>query len=222
VPEQPLRPAALKRAWVTAEKQAMAELGFRPLRTEVYAMDMDRPGDWEARVVLPKQSRGRAVGQEYPQAGVVHRPTERLIRELKGYGPGEGTDSVTVGTAGRRDLPTADHPALTRLRVADAGEIPDAVAQTARTVREVFLPLLRAWADPDRLAETFDGPPPPSRPAHRFWLERRAVQHHLRGDDAAARAALDELAQITGNTGIAAADVPDRAFADGLRARLAG
>lgn len=198
----------------------MADLGFGPLRDEVYVAPLDGSTDWEARVVLPKQSGGPGqVLQEYPQAGLVHRDTERLIRELKGHTAGEGVDDVTVGTAGRTDLPEAEYPALVSLSVGDPSEITTVVAETVRMVRDVYLPLLLGLADVDRLVEVFDGPPP-SRPARRFWLERRAVLHHLRGEDAAALAALAELASFTGSTGIEALDGPDRAFAAGLRARL--
>jgi DNA-binding protein YbaB len=229
-------PATVVRAWMDAEQQAMAGLGFHPVEraaipAEVdgiseepcaYAMPLDDSGEWEALVTLRKLyggKFGRAVTQDGPSAGLAHRPTEQLIRELKRYRPGEGVQGVTMGTAGHGDLPTAEYPALTRLRVTDPDEIPAAVAETVRTVREVYLPLVRGWADVDRLVELFDGPPP-GRAARTFWLERRAVLHHLRGDGAGASAALDELAQLTGDTGIEALDVPDNAFADGMRVRL--
>lgn len=220
-------PGALRNAWLTAEREAMAALGFYPLRDEVYAAPLDgaggrAAGDWEARVVLPKQSgssRGAAIGQERPQAGIVHHPTERLIRTLKGYRPGGGPDDVTVGTAGRGDLPQADYPALAKLRVTAPGEIPAAVAETIRTVREVYLPLVRDWATTDSLLAQLDRPPL-GPIARRYTLERRAVLHHLRGDNAAALAALAELSAIAGNSGIEAVDAHERAFLDGLRARV--
>lgn len=214
----------------------MVDLGFRPVErdavpTEVdgiseepcaYVLPLDEAVEWEAHIALYKLYGGKfgaTVRQHAPSAGLAHRPTEQLIRELKRHRPGEGVEHATTRTVGRDDLPPAGYAALERLEVTDPEEIPAVVAETVRAVREVYLPLVRNWADVDLLIAFFDGPPP-SRPARRFWFERRVVLHHLRGDADATAAALDELEQITGDSGIATLDVSDRAFVDGMRTRL--
>jgi DNA-binding protein YbaB len=221
---------------VAAERQAMADLGFLPVErdaalTEVdgiseepsaYVLPLDDAVEWEAHVVLSKQygtKFGATVRQHPPSAGLAHRPTEQLIRELKRHRPGEGVEHATTRAVDRDDLPPDGYAALARLEITGTEEIPTVVAETVRAVREVYLPLVRNWADVDLLIEIFDGQPP-SRPARRLWLERRVVLHHLRGDADQTSAALDELEEVTGSTGIEALDVADRAFVDGMRTRL--
>jgi hypothetical protein len=207
------------RAWRAADREAMAELGFTAMGEDGYATDLDSSGDWVALVGLPKQYggwRGQTVAQELPQAGLRHRPTEELIAALKGVP--DDPAATTIGIRLDADLPEEQFPALGKVEAADESEVPAAVAETVRTVREFFLPYLRERADPDWLREYFERTPGQS--FRTTWLERRAVLRMLAGDLSGAAEALAEFAAETGNTGIDEIDIPDRAFVAGLRDRL--
>jgi hypothetical protein len=213
------------RAWRSAEQAAMAELGFARMDADGrvdddgYAADLDPSGEWVALVGLAKQYggwRGRTVSQELPQAGLRHRPTEELIASLKGLPADPG--GTTVGMRLDPDLPEDRFPALATLQADDVSEVPAAVAETQRTVRDFFLPYLRERASVAWLLDYFEGVP--GRSFRSMWLERRAVLRMAAGDLAGAAATLAEFAAETGNTGIDELDAPDRAFVAGMRERL--
>lgn len=203
--------------WRAQEKAAMAELGFAPLHEDAYSSPLDGAGEWVALIGLPKHPGDRAR-QERLVGGARHRPTEETVNALREEPVDERTASVA--SVGDPDLPFAAFPALRRLEVYEVSEVPAAVAETMRTVRDFLLPYVRERATVEWITAYYERAP--RRAAQlSYWLERRAVLRLAAGDVAGAAEVLAEFVAITGDTGIAEIDVPDRTFAANLKAKLA-
>jgi hypothetical protein len=76
------------KAWRAAEGRRLAEVGFRRKDTDRYMIALDGEDEWSGSVTLSKHiavrgaSRidlGRTIG-----VALTHKPTEKLIRTLKG------------------------------------------------------------------------------------------------------------------------------------------
>jgi hypothetical protein len=206
--------AALAARWTDAERAVLAPLGLRPGAPETYTVDLDQAGVWQGRVVLPKEYEPDSrpyVRQAWPGASLIHRPTEDLVREWRGYQPGEGPDGLTVGlhemyVDRARD---GSYPAGGQIDVRTPDDIPAAVAQTLRLVQEVFLPTLAEWADTTRVRTYLASAGavaglPRDRLAHRMALA------YLAADLDEVRQLREEYRGLAGTTGIPAIDDVDR------------
>ncbi len=213
--------AALKKEWVRAEKKALAPHGFRAAAGGRYVVALG--DDWTGGLTLPKRAGGAGtttVHFDPPNCSVTHVPTQRLIRELSGFGP-KAPEYPTLPGAWRGVPPADVVDALRASAPSDPDGVAKAVAGTDDLVRDHVLPWMRAHADLDALAAALDAPlTAPDSEAQR--LQSLAVVSHWRGDDARARALTDEFAERFGATGIAPIDEPRGRFAAGFRDLLGG
>jgi hypothetical protein len=206
--------AALAARWTDVERAALAPLGLRPGAPETYTVDLGQAGVWQGRVVLPKEYDPESrpyVRQAWPGASLIHRPTEDLVREWRGYRPGEGPDGLTVGLHEMYvdQAREGTYPAGGQIDVRTPEDIPAAVAQTVRLVREVLLPTLAEWADTTRVRRYLVSAGAVAGLA-RDRLAHRMALAYLAGDLDEVRQLREEYRGIAGTTGIPDIDDVDR------------
>jgi len=200
--------------WRRRERPALAELGLEPAGEDRYELPLGV--DFRGRIAVRKiygGNRGQTVEQSNPSAGLIHVATERLIRELRGEDPGQ------LGMTVSMPQPPEGYRARIRLVVTVDEEIPEAIRETARLIREVFMPELAGWTDLTRVRRSIEADASPGFRTRR--LEHLAVLAHLDGDRDAAAAALREYRSIAGSTFVPEVDDPELRFAKALAELLA-
>jgi hypothetical protein len=208
------------KAWRSAEREALARLGFAAVGTDEYEWGFD--GGWVGGVSLRKRAggpvgRGGVVSLDLFGFSLGHLPTERLVGQLKGQDP-DATGTVTLPGWPKKDLPSEVVGRLDRLRIEEPSMAADAAALVARMVEGWVVPWLRAGADLRRLPGRLDSR---NLGGQGRTLERVAVIAYQLGDRDAALAALREYRAKCCATGIPAIDEPSNRFAEGLQ-RLVG
>jgi hypothetical protein len=209
------------KAWRSAEREALARLGFAAVDADDYEWRFD--SDWVGGVSSRKRAggpvgRGSVVSLDVFGFSLGHLPTERLVGQLKGKGPG-AIGTVTLPGWPREDLPPEVVGRLKRLRIEEPSMAADAAALVARAVEEWVVPWMRAGADLRRLPQRLD--------SRRLGGQGRALElvaavAYQLGDRDAALAALREYRAKCCATGIPAIDEPSNRFAEGLRQLLGG
>jgi hypothetical protein len=209
------------KAWRSAEREALARLGFAAAGTDHYEWRFD--SDWVGGVSPRKRvggavGRGSVVSLDLLGFSLGHLPTERLIGQLKGEDP-DAIGTVTLPGWPRKDLPPEVVGRLDRLQIQEPGMAADAAALVARVVEKWVVPWMRAGADLRRLPQQLGSRPLGDKGR---TLERVAVVAYQLGDRDEALAALREYRATCCATGFPAIDEPSNRFAEGLRQLLGG
>lgn len=216
---EPESSAAIKREWSRREKDALARLGFRHLRRDVYRISLG--DDWAGEVLLHKRAAtGPALQVDFEPPGAVlnHLPTQRLMRELYGLGPRESDFIILPG--GWYGVPSDESlKAITWHRPTNLAEIDAAVLEAVWMLEDDVLPWMRSKATMEALVSTLRIPQAsPGMDARR--LETVAAVSCLRGDKEEARAALRTLREEHMPTGIPLIDEPQERYCRALYAKL--
>ncbi|WP_285584151.1 hypothetical protein [Actinoallomurus iriomotensis] len=179
-------------------------------------IQLDGDGAWEGTVSLVKrlmagQSR---VDLEPIGLSITHKPTEKLIHDLKGAGAGAPAYATLSGFPWEV-LPPQSKDELTGLWIDEPGAARRAADTVAAAVKAHVLPWMRSNADLSVLARRFQEPQKISH-LDVQRLERAAVINYELGDGDAAAAALAEYADEKCGTGISAIDDERRHFVRAL------
>jgi len=217
--DEPTSSALLRKEWLRREKAALKPLGFKHARRDLYEIRLGE--DWVGRVGMHKRAAPAGALTVFTDSVSVvlnHLPTQRLARELFGYGP-KDPDIVVLG-GGLHGIPSDEtNRVLRSMRPSNLREVDEAVAAFVRMVEEEGLPWMRSQANMDALAATLRIPCA-SAGQESGRLEKLAMVSYLRGEKEEARAALNVLREEHMPSGVQIIDERQQRFYRELCKRL--